>query len=55
VKGDGFISGGWLNDDRRGKQMNDLMHVTDWYGILHYAILLVLHLQMNQYWMDTVN
>eukprot|EP01084_Bolivina_argentea_P310375 537070_1 len=31
VKGNGFISGGWLNDNRRGKQMNALMHITDWY------------------------
>eukprot|EP01084_Bolivina_argentea_P003676 6916_1 len=31
VKGAGFISGGWLNDNRRGKQMNALMHITDWY------------------------
>lgn len=34
VKGVGFVTGGWLNKDRRGKQMNALMHITDWYPTL---------------------
>ena len=25
-----FITGGWLPDERRGQEMNALMHVTDW-------------------------
>eukprot|EP01084_Bolivina_argentea_P274855 468610_1 len=34
VKGAGFISGGWLNKTRRGKTMNGLFHITDWYPTL---------------------
>ena len=38
VKGVGFITGGWLNDSRRGKQMNALMHITVWF----YRYILIL-------------
>lgn len=31
MKGIGFITGGWVNQDRRGKQLNALFHITDWY------------------------
>ena len=31
VKANGFVTGGWLPDERRGQKMNALMHATDWY------------------------
>jgi len=34
VKGVGFVTGGYLPDDRRGQKMNALMHITDWYPTL---------------------
>jgi len=34
VKAIGLVNGGWLNDDLRGKQMNALMHSTDWFVTL---------------------
>jgi len=30
VRATGFVTGGWLPDERRGEEMNALMHVTDW-------------------------
>jgi len=30
VRATAFITGGWLPEDRRGEEMNALMHVTDW-------------------------
>ena len=34
VKVNGFVNGGWLNDELRGTQMNALMHATDWFVTL---------------------
>ena len=43
VKGDGFVNGGWLPDDRRGKNMDALMHIT---GIKCAFILCIYHFVM---------
>ena len=34
VKATAFVTGGYLNDDRRGKRMFALMHVSDWFPTL---------------------
>ena len=34
LKGVGFVTGGLIDEDRRGQSMNALMHITDWYPTL---------------------
>jgi arylsulfatase B/arylsulfatase I/J len=34
IRGAGFVTGGWLPDKRRGRNMKALMHLTDWYPTL---------------------
>eukprot|EP01084_Bolivina_argentea_P307107 530763_1 len=48
IKVPAFITGGVLNDDRRGKRFDYLMHITDWYQTLLSVAGLDVHYERSK-------
>ena len=48
IKVPGFISGGFLDEQRRGKKLNKLIHSTDWYPTLLSAAGLDINYPLSQ-------